>query len=128
MDKKDKANDVSTKITFEEMPCALVELCEKVEKLTSLVQAKFSSAQIEEKKDNWMDLNELIEYLPDKPSKATVYTWVCNRSIPFHKKTKKLSFLKSEIDEWMMKGSHSTAEDMKDIALETFGYRKGGLR
>lgn len=116
------------KITFEQMPDALGELCEKVEKLTALVLERFSSNKVENKVDEWMDINELADYLPDKPSKSTIYSWVCNRSIPFHKKTKKLSFSKAEIDAWLKNSAHATTGEMKDVALETLGYRKGGQR
>ncbi|MDR1583704.1 MAG: helix-turn-helix domain-containing protein [Prevotellaceae bacterium] len=40
------------------------------------------------------------------PAKPTVYAWIGQRSIPCHKKGKKLMFLKSEIDRfftvWML--------------------------
>src|SRR5687768_8993103 len=42
--------------------------------------------------DQWLDLNELCVYLPDKPAKQTVYGWVHNSLIPYHKKSKKLFF------------------------------------
>ena len=60
------------------------------------------SSQIDS--DQWFDLKELCEYLPDKPSKATIYSWIHNRTIPFHKGAKKLRFLKSEIDIWLKDG------------------------
>jgi len=54
--------------------------------------------------DRWLDLTELRNYLPDKPSKATVYSWKQKGSLPCHKGAKKLRFLKSEIDEWLKQG------------------------
>jgi len=48
-----------------------------------------------------MNMQELCEYIPDRPSRATVYGWVNTKSIPVHKGGKKLRFLKSEIDKWM---------------------------
>jgi excisionase family DNA binding protein len=56
--------------------------------------------------EQWFDLSELCQYHPDKPSKATVYTWVSMGLIPVHKGGKKLRFLKSEIDNWL-KGDDS---------------------
>lgn len=75
-----------------------------------------------------MDLEELCAYLPDKPSKQTVYGWVCRRHIPYHKKTKKLAFLKSEIDEWVATSRHETADEIRESAMSEHGYKKGGLR
>jgi excisionase family DNA binding protein len=54
--------------------------------------------------NEWLNINELSEYLPDKPVKATIYSWVQNNSIPHHKGGKKLRFLKSEIDQWLRSG------------------------
>ena len=35
-----------------------------------------------------------LQYLPDRPAKQTVYGWVFQKKIPYHKKGKKLQFLK----------------------------------
>lgn len=72
-----------------------------IEKSVKKVLAELKELKSQETTDRWMDLNELCQYMPDKPSKATVYGWVNNGSIPVHKGGKKLRFLKSEIDKWM---------------------------
>lgn len=115
-------------ISFEQMPMALVELSEKVDRLSQLVESKLAGISERSQGDEWMNLEQLIEYLPDHPSKPTVYGWVCNRMIPFHKNTKKLSFLKSEIDAWMADSGHKTAKEIQSDALERYGYVKGGRR
>ncbi|MBK8245331.1 MAG: helix-turn-helix domain-containing protein [Saprospiraceae bacterium] len=75
--------------------------------------------------DRWFDLQELREYLPDKPSKATIYSWVQNRSIPYHKGAKKLRFLKSELDAWMKKGRKDYSSG-SDLPVESYlKIRKG---
>ena len=43
--------------------------------------------------DRWMDLPELCNYHPDKPSNLTVYRWVNAGLIPVHKGAKKLFFI-----------------------------------
>ena len=55
--------------------------------------------------DKWFNLKELCEYIPDRPSKPTVYGWVNSSKIPVHKGGKKLRFLKSEIDAWLKEGT-----------------------
>ena len=62
--------------------------------------------------DKWMDIVELSQYLPDRPTIPTIYGYVHRRTIPFHKRMKKLYFLKSEIDEWLRSGRRSTMEEM----------------
>jgi len=77
--------------------------------------------------DQWFDLNELCNYLPDKPAKATAYGWVHSSSIPCHKGQgqKKLRFLKSEIDNWLRQGRKKT---LAETASEADAYllKKGG--
>lgn len=115
------------RIGFDQLPEAVATLLQEVRDLKELVTDRLNM-QPPQPKVEWMDLDQLCAYLPDKPSKATVYGWVCARTIPYHKKTKKLSFLKSEIDAWIIKSGHATADEIRDTALDTFGYRKGGLR
>lgn len=66
--------------------------------------------------DQWFDLTELQNYLPDKPAKPTVYEWVGKRIIPYHRRGKKLYFLKSEIDTWLKDGKRKTAKEISDDA------------
>ncbi len=72
-----------------------------IEKCVKKVLAELKELKQEETPDRWMNLNELCEYMPDRPSKATVYGWVNSSNIPVYKGGKKLRFLKSEIDKWM---------------------------
>ena len=78
--------------------------------------------------DQWFDLNELCSYLPDKPATATVYGWVHTAQIPCHKGGKKLRFLKSEIDTWLMQGRKKTLQQTKlDADAYLAAKRKGGV-
>ncbi len=71
--------------------------------------------------DRWFDINELCEYLPDKPAIPTVYGWNHERKIPCHKKSKKLFFSKAEIDQWLKEGRKKT---LAEIGLEAENYIK----
>lgn len=119
-------NNEQVKPTFDSMPEMLAILSQKVEKLTGLIEKKFSVLQNQVIEDRWLSLDELCDYLPDKPSKATVYGWVNQRIIPYHKTTKRLSFLKSEIDAWIANARRKTAEELREESMRTHGYRKGG--
>ena len=74
--------------------------------------------------NDWLNLNELCEYLPDKPAKATVYSWVHNSIIPYHKGGKKLRFLKAEINEWLKTGRRKTNAEIEKDA-ESYLKEKG---
>ncbi|HEX7584875.1 MAG TPA: helix-turn-helix domain-containing protein [Prolixibacteraceae bacterium] len=67
--------------------------------------------------ERWMNLQELCEYLPDKPKVQTVYSWVSNKLIPYNKGSKHLRFLKSEIDTWLKSGRRKT---LAELQAETF--------
>lgn len=66
--------------------------------------------------DQWFDINELCNYLPDKPKKSTVYFWIHTGMVPVHKGGKKLRFLKSEIDSWLMQGKQKTLAESSSEA------------
>ena len=81
--------------------------------------------------DSWMNLDEFCQYHPDKPSKPTVYGWVHAGIIPVHKGGKKLRFLKSDIDSFLLQGrKHTTAEADAQLSAERDTYlltkKKGG--
>ena len=100
-------------ITLETLPKAFMFLLEEVKELKSLVRQNNSEPQTAT--DLWFDLQELCAYLPDKPKPATVYGWVFTSKIPVHKGGKKLRFLKSEIDQWLLRGKVLSVEE---LALE----------
>lgn len=75
--------------------------------------------------DRWLDLNELCNYHPDKPSKPTVYGWVNAGTIPVHKGQKKLRFLKSEIDIFLKQGRKRTFAETAAEAEQYCKTKKG---
>lgn len=110
------------KITFEDLPQAVGLLIDKVESLERTLLTK--NEQSNECSDCWFNVDELIEYLPDKPAKATVYGWVSNRQIPHHKGNKKLRFLKSEIDKWMAEGKRKSESELQEEATQYLNRKK----
>ena len=104
-------------LTFNELPEAITLLFNKLESIERLLLNNSNEHKIET--DQWFDLNQLCEYLPDKPAKATAYGWVHTGMIPHHKGQKKLRFLKSEIDQWLKTGKRKTYAETSIIA-ETY--------
>lgn len=76
--------------------------------------------------DRWFDLNDLINYHPDKPTKPTVYGWVNAGIIPVHKGGKKLRFLKSEIDNWLKQGRKKTNAELSNEVHQYLIKKKRG--
>lgn len=101
-------------ITLETMPKAMAYLIDKVEALEKVLLEK--SEVPATPVDRWLNIDELKEYLPDHPAKATIYGWVSRREIPFHKGGKKLRFLQSDIDAWLSGGKHRCESELRDEA------------
>ena len=117
---------MTKEISFNDMPQALAYLIDKVEKIETLLGTQTAIAV--EPADRWFNLQELCDYLPDRPAKQTVYGWIGNHIIPFHKKGKKLQFLKSEIDAWLLADQHQTLVQVRAQARRDFEAKKGGLK
>lgn len=108
------------------MPKALAYLINKVDKLESLLSIQITAKV--EPSERWFNLQELCDYLPDHPARQTVYGWVSQHSVPYHKKGKKLQFLKSEIDAWLKSEKRKTAAELHAEAIAYVNSKKGGLR
>lgn len=102
-------------LTFNELPQAVEHLIIEVETLKALLE---SSIHNKVEQDHWFDVRELCQYVPDKPARQTVYGWIYRHNIPYHKKGKKLQFLKSEIDEWLKSDQRKTAAQLHAEAIE----------
>jgi excisionase family DNA binding protein len=111
-------------ISFNELPLAVSQLYNKLSSIEKLLLEKSNEHPSEP--DRWFDLNELCIYHPDKPSKPTVYGWVNAGIIPVHKGGKKLRFLKSEIDSWLMQGRKKTLAETASEAVQYLAKKTRG--
>ena len=99
------------------MPEAMGYLIQEVEALKVLLAKPEPTTHT----DRWFNVDELREYLPDHPAKATIYGWVSSKQIPNHKGGKKLRFLKSEIDNWLAMGKRKSESELQE---EAAAYKK----
>ncbi len=111
-------------LTLETLPKAFTHLSHEVSEIKRLLLERSNDQSANA--DRWFDLNELCNYLPDKPAKATAYGWVHAGLIPCHKGAKKLRFLKSEIDEWLKTGKQKTVKELVDEAEDFLTKKNGG--
>jgi excisionase family DNA binding protein len=63
----------------------------------------------------YLTINELREYLPQKPAKQTIYQWVHFKQVPYHKRGKSVLFKRSEIDTWISQTRRTTLEEAERI-------------
>jgi predicted DNA-binding transcriptional regulator AlpA len=68
--------------------------------------------------DQWFDLNQVVKYDPENRTKATWYALVAKGEVPYYKKSKKLAFLKSEIDEFLKSGRRKSASESRNAPEE----------
>ena len=111
-----------TEITFEKLPEAVSQIDKRLENIERLLLEKSNNNQ--PLPDCWFDLNELVTYDPEKRSKPTFYGYVHERAIPFHKRGKKITFLKSEIDAWLKQGRKQTNSEVETEAQQYLLNRK----
>lgn len=110
-------------LTLEKLPQAVDQLNTKLENIERLLLSNNQVTQPDS--ERWFDINELCEYHPEKPAKATVYTWVRERRIPFHKRGKKLTFLKSEIDRNIIEARVKSVSEVQQNAEDLLANRGG---
>ncbi len=113
---------------LEQMPQALNYLITKVESLEEMVNELSIKKDVQEQPE-WMNIDDLRLYLPSHPAKQTIYGWVNEKLIPYYKGSKKLTFKKSEIDEWMHQGHRKSADELQREAAEFINQKrkKGGV-
>lgn len=73
----------------------------------------------EDKTPVWLNLQQFCDYHPDHPKPPTVYGWLSGKNkkddFPVHKDGKKLRFLKSEVDAWLLKGKRKNQFEINRV-------------
>lgn len=104
-------------ITFEDLPKAMSWMMDKLNELDSKIDS-LNNPSPNVPTEQWMNLKELCDYIPSHPAEQTVYGWTSCHLIPFHKRGKRIMFLKSEIDEWLHAGKIKSEKDLEDEAAQ----------
>lgn len=110
-------------ITFDQLPQAVAHIYKKLDQIERLLLENNSTPQPDS--IIWMDLEALVAYDPEKRAKTTFYAYVKRRQIPFHKRGKKIIFLRSEIDNWLKQGRQKTFPEIVEKADEYLANKKG---
>jgi len=108
---------------LEEMPQALNYLISKVESLEEMVNELSVQKDVPEQPE-WMNIDDLRQYLPSHPAKQTIYGWVNDKLIPYYKTSKKLTFKRSEIDDWLHQRHRKSTEELQREAGEFINRKK----
>lgn len=111
-------------ITFEDLPKAMSWVIDKLDKLDSKIDGLNNSTSQVQLADQWMNLKELCEYLPSHPAEQTVYGWTSSHLIPFHKRGKRIMFLKSEIDAWLHDSKRKSQKELAEEAAQFINAKR----
>lgn len=105
---------MTEKITFDQLPFEVAILKKGQEEIkNSLLNLQQKSST--HKQDEWLNLDDLLNYDPANRTKATWYSKISRGEVPYHKNGKNVVFLKSEIDDWLKAGKRkSNAEIQKE--------------
>ena len=101
-------------IPFEKIPSYLVKLRKDIKELKEMVEKQF---RLHPPEDEWMDVNDLQAFHPNHPAKKTIYDWVTDGRIPYHKHSHRLRFRRSEIIEWLEGGYHEDETSRRENAI-----------
>ena len=110
-------------ITFEDLPKAMSWMMDKLNKLDSKIDG-LNNIPLVRPAGQWMNLKELCEYLPSHPAEQTVYGWTSCHQIPFHKRGKRIMFLKSEIDAWLHDGKRKSQKELAEEAAQFINAKR----
>jgi predicted DNA-binding transcriptional regulator AlpA len=91
------------KLTHDTLPQGVAILLKEFREFKNLFIQKQENTPTEQP-EKWLDLNELIQYDPEKRTKPTWYSKISRNEVPYYKRGKKVYFLKSEIDVWLKQG------------------------
>lgn len=108
-------------LTFDQLPNAVLEMRSELADIKRLL----SDQPTKEETPQWLSIDDLIEYLPSKPAKQTIYGLVNNKKIPCHRINGKLFFDKEEINQWI-EGKRIFTKQEIELQAEKFIENKKG--
>ena len=114
-------------LTHDTLPQGVTQLIKEFSELKRLIIEKQETKLIEQA-EQWLDLNDLCKYDPEKRAKATWYSKISRGEVPYHKRGKKVYFLKSEIDAWLKQGKCKSNAEIEQEAEAYLSNNRKGLK
>ena len=114
-------------ITFNDMPQMLAIMYAKLNELGDKVDKLVPPKKDDE--PQWLNVADLIEFLPTHPAEQTIYGWTSARKKKSHKKGKSVIFNKKEIEEWLREGTYRKSEvDLENEAMIFINNKRYGKK
>lgn len=115
---------MNNNLTFEQLPNAVSQLNEKLEKIEKILLAKSEDQIQAEQEDELLSVPEAADFL--KLSPATVYSKKNRGELPYHKPGKRLYFFKKELIAYLKEGKVKSNAELQQEAEEYLTKKKGG--
>lgn len=106
--------------TFEQLPQAIGQLHEKLERIEQLLSASAALAQPEP--DTLLNIQQAADFL--HLTVPTLYGKVHVREVPFSKQGKRLYFSKAELCNWVKSGRRKTQSELAQEAQDYLTRQK----
>lgn len=111
--------------SFENLPQTVDEIYKLLATVADNLQLLAdNSAASQNSANQWLSVEQLTEFLPGNPSRSTIYKWCCEHTIPYHKQGKRLCFLRSEIDTWLLSHARKSASQIAEEAQNNLRNKK----
>ena len=111
-------------ITFEQLPKAVIQLYNKLDRIERLLME--TRPQKDSEADQFLTVQKAASYL--HLSAPTIYSMVSKAEIPVNKKGKRLYFSKKELEGWIKEGRKKTIGEIEGEAISTLIGKKKGSR
>lgn len=104
------------------MPQVMAEMYSQISEIKNMIsdlclQRDADNSQ-QDNSESWLTVEDLCEYLPEHPTKQTIYNWIAKNEIPYYKKNRRIRFLKSEIEQWLLIDKKKSASEIRSDILE----------
>lgn len=109
------------KLTFEELPKAVLRLSDKLDHIEQLLLEQ-QPAAIPPSSYKLLSIDEAASLL--SLAKATIYGLVCRKAIPVCKKGKRLYFSEQELLAWIESGRKDSRGEIAELADELLAKQK----
>jgi excisionase family DNA binding protein len=96
--------------TFEQLPELVSQILEQLNRIEEQLNRESNNGG--DSFNELMSVQETAEFLNLSP--ATIYGLVSKRIIPFHKRTKRIYFFKTELFEYLRAGRKATIEELQN--------------
>jgi excisionase family DNA binding protein len=100
----------ATTISFNDLPEAVAELTKKVDELYKII----TNVQPQEPVDQFLTVKETAMFL--HLSVPTIYSKAARRELPFMKRSKRLYFAKSDLEDYLKDGRVKTVREIEEEA------------